>query len=797
MPRWIRRRVPKTDKYIKKYIGSPNTHVNMPSQRFRDAKGAVAGNPRDGTKNIKEGLKAFFAENGFDPSLTGSTRGFGRDLLSWEQELVKLGNRGMHPRRAGGTRGLDEETRSKNMEKLMKRIEKGRKKAETDAAKTGDASGKRPSEDQDGEDQNLNPAGRKAGDHPRTSRGNQASSRPQRYGTYGSVPTLVPSANTLAAGSPSYYGTYGAAPSPYQNTNAFGGYQQAPSLGNNQYIRNKQPSYPGIGNELRASLNQPEQGSREQTWSAQGPVMQNYHPGGRYQPQHDQPPGHMNNSQYGPPVQHQGVSNGLNDAPKYRGSTLGPGGRNLYQAPKQVLGRRGRGDTGEAYEVIYRKEQEAAEAGRRVQSQAPEYHAGGHESGFQVDSDSEDDAAAKRRRNNRNAGTDPRPQRRPQNGRAPRPQYYGAAGAPMPLILPEGSHGTVPHAWNLNGNAGVQSFGSYYQNGWTANTGLGGQASHGNTPYGDVYGTHGLVATSHNNGYQGMSGMQDRHDPEPTFDPVLSRRGSGSHAPQALLPQPPQNINDANVGGFGDRFEGYAPPQTLGKRDRPHPESESHGNPLGREGKRRRMPRTEGYNLPPGTQRQAEKKLRKSKRDEHVSPPVFNIESGGHNAPQAFQVVAAPEIDEVVPTAYPSPQVAGMQGLEPPHVPAPAPFQLMPHLDARNMPPTTEWECMSLREALEYTRWAYEEWTGTQAPVTDRLSSYNAQFGVIFQAFSKWWGSGSNPERSQPLPWLVQLSAWEGAVSDWMPPVENDLLYECKRRGFSAPRNLDGSLQRR
>ena len=54
----------------------------MPSQRFRDEKGAIAGQDRDGSNRIREGLKEYFAEFGFDPSLTGSTRGFGRDLLS-------------------------------------------------------------------------------------------------------------------------------------------------------------------------------------------------------------------------------------------------------------------------------------------------------------------------------------------------------------------------------------------------------------------------------------------------------------------------------------------------------------------------------------------------------------------------------------------------------------------------------------------------------------------------------------------------------------------------------------------
>lgn len=820
MPRWIRRQVPKTDRFIIKYIGSPNTHVNMPSLRFRDEKGAVAGNKREGTKKIKKGLKALFAEHGFDPSLTGSTRGFGRDLFPWEQDLVKLRNKGKHPGRAGEARALDEETRNKNLQNTLKKIEKGRKKAEADAeaAKTGNASGNKPCEDQDGANQNSNPVKRKSGDRPRTGRGKQAPSQPQRYGTYGSVPTPVSSANTLEAGGRSYYGTYGAAPSPYQNTNAFGGYQQAPSLGSNQYIRNQHlPAYPGIGNELKASLNLSSQESREQTWSAQGPVMQNYYPGGQYQPQHYHPPGHMNNGHYGPPVQHQGVSRSPNDSPKYRGNTLGPGGRELYQAPKQVLGRRARGDAGELDEVMHRKEQDAAEAGRQIsnpqhesrqeqssrseqqqagQSQAPEYHAGGLESSVQANNHSENDTPSKRRRNNGNAGTEPRPQRRPHNGSAPRPRYYGATGAPMPLILPEGAIETVPHTSNFNGNAGVQGFGNIYQNRWTANNGLGGQASLGNITYGDVSGSHGLVATSHKNERQGMSGVQDQHEPEPMFDSILSRPGNGSRAPQTWLPQLPQNTNFGDFDSFGGRSEGYAPPQTLGKRDRLYSESELQEDSLGPGGKRRRMPSTEGYNLPPGAQRRAEKKLRKSKRDEHLPPPVLNIEASGQNLQQDPQMAATPEIDEAVPTAYRPLQVADAQGSEQPHVSVPTPAPPTSNADVRDMPPATEWECERLQEALEFTRWAYGQWTGMAAPQTNRFDSYNAQFGVIFNSFQTWWGSGSNPERSEPLEWLVQLDPWEGTVADWKPPVANFLFYECTRRGFYAPRNLDGSLQR-
>lgn len=813
MPRWIRRQVPKTDTFVIKYIGSPNTHVNMPSLRFREEKGAAAGNNREGTKKIRKGLKALFAEHGFDPSLTGSTRGFGRDLFSWEQAMVKFGNKGKYPGRAGETRALNKETREENLEKTKKKIERGRKKAEAEASKTDAASAKRPREDQDGSYRNSNPAPQKSksGGRPRTSGREQTPLQPQRYGTYGSGQMPIPNPNTLEAGHRSYYGAHGAAPSPYQNTNAFGGNQHVPSLGNSQYIRSRNvPSYSGIGHELEASLNEPELESRGQTWSAQGPITQNHYPRAQYQQQHDFSSGHMNNNQYGPPVQHQGLSRGQNGAPKYRGGTLGPGGRKIYQAPKQVLGRRGREDSGEVNDVVYRNNQEAAQAGTPVpnarevetsrttgpqqvgQPHASEYQAGELEYSVRASQFSDDDAPSKRRRNNQNPGTESRPERRLHHGKAPRPQYYGATGAPIPLMPPESVFETVPY---FNGNAGVQDFGNYHQNGWVANTGLGGQASYEYKPYSND-GSHGLVAVSNENGDRGMRHMQAQHKRE--FGPILFPPGQASYDPYAPQPHLPQNTDGAPNGDFdsyGGRLRGYAPPQALGKRDRPDLDSESFEGSLSPAEKRRRMPSTQGYHLPPGTQRRAEKKLRKSKRDENLPPFVFNVDVGGPNAQHGSHAAATSDVNEAVPIAYQAPQVPNAQGPVPPLVSTPAPTGQIPITDIRNTPPATEYECMRLQEALECTRWAYEQWTGMAAPETNIFDSYNAQFGVIFQSFHIWWASGSNPERSQSVEWLVQLDPWEGSVADWKPLAPDFFFYECVRRGFYAPRNLDGSLQ--
>lgn len=235
-------------------------------------------------------------------------------------------------------------------------------------------------------------------------------------------------------------------------------------------------------------------------------------------------------------------------------------------------------------------------------------------------------------------------------------------------------------------------------------------------------------------------------------------------------------------------------PQTLGKRDQPQSRGESQEDSLGHGGKRRRMPGTEGYNLPPGTHRRAEKKLRKSKRDEHVPPPVFNIGGSGQTAHAAPQPGATLEDEAPVFTPSQASQVADAPGRDPQETSTPVPAGQMPTGDIRDVPPRFEWECLRLQQALDYTRWAYRQWTGTDAPETNRLDSYNAQFGVMFHAFRTWWLSDRNPERGDPVEWLVGLDPWEGTVANWEPPVTDDLFYECMRRGFYAPRNEDGSL---
>ena len=540
----------------------------MPSQRFRDEKGAIAGQDRDGSKNLREGLKEYFAEYGFDPSVTGSTRGFGRDLLSWEQDLVKLKNRGKHPDRAG-KRALDEETREKNDQKLLEKIEKGRKNLKADAAMAGWAPRKRRRNDEDGDVQNSKPAPEteNPGSHSREVRGTQVSLQPPRYGTHGAPSNLYQNPNFLDVGDRSSHGIIGAVHSPFQNASTLGGNRQAPSLVNSQNLGRPSTSfYPGIGLRNDIRLDYLPQGLTGQTWSTQPPVHSAHYPMGQYHQQHSR------------------------------------------------------------------------------------------------------------------------------------------------------MEGTFPAV------------------------------------------------------------------------PVAPQTAQQAHLPQGT--------RDAPVHEF-DRFKEdsvqSAQPRRIGKRDRPQAESGPPENSLGPGGKRRRMPGTEGHNLPPGTQRRAEKKLLKSKRDEHLPPPVLNIDESGRYTNQAHQVAITVEDAETMPIASQVPYVAIAQQPSVPrtasaaaHIPAP---------DIRDMPPTTEWECEGLQGALSYTRWAFAQWTGMNAPETNRFESYNVQFKVLFDEFHRWWHSRSNPERLQPVEWLVQVDAWEGTVGDWKPPTDDGLLFECVRRGFYAPRNGDGSLQ--
>ena len=131
MPREIERQQ-KGAVYVR-YLGTKNTHVNMPMQRFRDKVGCIAGSKREGSKEIREGLLKLFRYHGFDPAESGSTRGFGRNLKPWERTEVKLGNAGNYTKRAG-KRAVSEKKRKETRKKMVKSIRNGKKR---DGVETG------------------------------------------------------------------------------------------------------------------------------------------------------------------------------------------------------------------------------------------------------------------------------------------------------------------------------------------------------------------------------------------------------------------------------------------------------------------------------------------------------------------------------------------------------------------------------------------------------------------------------------------------------------------------------------
>ena len=69
-------------------LRSKNTRINMPMLRFREKKGTIAGEDREGSDVIRDGLLNFYHQNEFDPVASGnSTKGFWRDLRGWEVKL--------------------------------------------------------------------------------------------------------------------------------------------------------------------------------------------------------------------------------------------------------------------------------------------------------------------------------------------------------------------------------------------------------------------------------------------------------------------------------------------------------------------------------------------------------------------------------------------------------------------------------------------------------------------------------------------------------------------------------------
>ena len=455
-------------------------------------------------------------------------------------------------------------------------------------------------------------------------------------------------------------------------------------------------------------------------------------------------PSHTSNNLYGPPVQEREPLRRMNGAPQHGGNTLGPGGRSAYQAPKEVLGKRGR-----------------QVAGRDGNPEDWRYATRQQQVHLQANSDPDAGSLHKRRRNNETPSIEPRQQPR-QNGRVSRPQYYGAEGAPVSLMPPDNFFGDAQPTSEYNGGARrrlkppEELF----------------------SELGDVFGGQGPTIATNDSANQGMSDA-------PTQQSGNFQRTSRSYETQQVLGKHGRREShwDGNM---------YVHEQHTGEQG---PEEHIDGREQNihlPEQKRRRMPATEGYYAPPvqATRAEVVRKARMAERDTHLPPPQLNVDKPVLISPQALQV------DDRDPTPHQhkyinkapidvngTPQLADAQGQDPPRAPLPMQAEQQAPYDIRNALPVSAWESQSLHNALSYTREAYLMWTGEEAPVTNLTDCYNVQYWELRTAFRIWWSSGKNPQRLEPLPELWRMKPWSGVVEGWKAPDNGEHLWEPMRRG--------------
>ena len=470
MPRWERKK-DKNGRYTTIPLRGKNTRINMPMVRFREKKGTIAGENREGTKGVIEGLTAFYRHHGFYPELTGSTKSFGRDLKGWEIKQVRLGNAGQFGNRAG-PRALDEERKADNQKKLENAIRNGQEEDATGKRRKR----KRPAQDQDDVSGDIQAANKRPKKSVRAQSGEVSKQSREKN----------PSVSDTQS-----YGTYGAPRPHLQSMSAMGGYPQLQTQAPRSHYAGGQyqPHYPGIGMELASGLNQPRrtpsgsiraqyargQANAGQSFPAQPYVPQHlirrnadYEPvrayGGFVSPQvfgqqELQSPTteddieedrrlRLRQEIYGEPLHQNTIRNEPisrsnmshlshghvnDDRPTTGTNTLGPGGRNVRQMPEQVLGKRRQRDT------------EDNQLGGVVQSWNP----------TAPNPVPAADSQPKRRRTKESPITIPEPQNRRQNVqnvRPRRPKQYGPGGAPRPLLPPA----EVPRTTEFNLGANAQ-----------------------------------------------------------------------------------------------------------------------------------------------------------------------------------------------------------------------------------------------------------------------------------------------------------------------------------------------------
>ena len=784
MPRW-EQKTDKSGRTTTISLRGKNTRINMPMTRFREKKGTIAGSDREGTDVIMAGLRRFYHHHGFDPVAAGnSVKSFGRDLEPWEVKQVRLGNVSQFGARAGH-RALDQATRDAKMQKTLKAIEKGKKRQ---AAKEG----KRSREDDDADSESPGADARK-----RRRRGREVDAGhatfDEGYNTHraglvnasqgsayhrqgGYAPALgPPQVQYCAYGPPG--ATYHAPPMPVQYPSNFN--QHGSITGNlPTFAPNRTQQAPHGGVHMQATT------SPYVTVQAPAPLSNSllnsaYYPEDQFprfntgvqsfgprEPQQtprrsDQVLRDVINTRPSAESRSQRYLQDFDDVTRPAGNTLAPGGHGVQQAPKQVLGKRRQRDAprfGEEHEGT-------ANTGRGVSSAISRSYGAGdpniprptgrqHLDG-QANLGLDLDSAHKRRRNNQNPDTEPRQQRQRHPERAPRPTHYGAVGAPIPLMPPAEVVGAAQPGSNPLGYAEepLKSPGTISRE------------------LGDIFQVPNPMATWNGNSNQGANNPR-QHEP---------RQVLGKHR------------REDPMGRWGEDV--YVPHQNLGQQG---PEDDF--GTLGEDAdvpapKRRRMPTTEGYHAPP-VQAPPAQPMRKSRRRErdaqlpswqpHAHQPI----PYSQQTPQVLGAVITSQRD--IYTSNTPASVGGVaQGFHPLGHNLPQ-LSMLPQVhtqaptDIRDVRPSNGDESQSLDSALRYTREAFREWTGQEAPVTNIEDSYNVQYREIRSGFRSWWRSEENPHRGEQLPELWRALRWSGGMDDWDAPENGEHLREARRRGKKA-----------
>ena len=699
-----------------------NTRINMPMTRFREKKGTIAGSDREGTSVIMDGLRRFYHHNGFNPVAAGNS------VKSFHRDLVgwevKEVRLGNTSQfgRRAGRRALDDEARAANMEKTLKTIENGKKKQ---AANDGD-----------GADQPAAPASQYGqndfGSQPDFTQQQDGHAQARgplqvQYSAYGPASFTTPDSRRTQQ-DPHGGVDMQATRSPYI-------YAPAPAPLNNSLLNSDyypEDQYPRFNTGV-------------QSFGPRGP-QQTPHRG-------NQVLRDVSNTRPGA------------DFPRPAGNSLAPGGRGVHQVPQQVLGKRTQQDARGFENAEDRRNHLAAGAAWGVAA-APNNNFGPRDSAFPIGSGQENlsiqadsglytNPEAKRRKHNPPPVTEPRQQHQRPHVRTSRLGQYGAGGAPTPLMPTDAIFGGAQAGSNPLGNVGdrLKSPGTIARE-------LGDILQGPNprpTPNGDVHqGTH----------------VPRRHEPRQ----VLGKHG-----------------REDPMGRWGEEM--YAPHQNLGQQN-PGDDFGNLGQDTDAPGpKRRRMTASEGHHAPPVQAPPARPVKKARRREQNTQPPSLQLNTNQPipNSQQTPQVLGAVHIppQNIYTTNTPAhvggpTQVFDPLGLNPPQLPVPPQTYTQAPTDIRDVRPANGDESQSLDSALRYTREAFREWTGLEAPVTNLEDSYNVQYREIRGAFRAWWRSEGNPYRGNPLPELWRALRWSGGMDDWDAPEDGEHLREARRNGKKA-----------